>query len=292
MWNSVSVMGKMNVKYMKVKSVTDTSEGFEEFPSTAEAPVWDEDTIALANFNGNIAASNFEGGDVSCDYYRIYRIDEVDNSVKYIATVSNTEDNSKKIKDYCVSSKAQYHYLLYPITDDGVSGSPVISHSVNSNHRYWSVTGLKPTEEEGVYNVDSDNIWKFIISPEIGDISQAFNKSIRTGFKRYPVITGSKVNYTTLSVTILLGDISCETKEYGNDSVKIKNKWNEFANSSCLKLFTDPKGECMIGDITSTSSRVDYSLTGMPTTLSFEFTETKSTDNISVYGEVEENVSD
>lgn len=286
MWNRIDIMGALNINYMQIRSEKDSLTDFSTFPESLENPVWDSKTIALAKFDGNISASNFEGGNISYDCYKIFRLNEEDGSVKYIATVDNSTDSSKAIKDYCLSSDGRYRYLIYPVLEDGATGNVINSESITPRFNYWSVSEIIPTGEDKIYTVNRDNMWRFWLNPETGEITQTFGKSVKTGFKRYPVVAGSKINYTTLSVTVLLGDLICGEGEHSLDSVYKKNKWNEFANSQSLKLFTDPKGECLIGDITSTSSSVDYSVIQMPTSLTFEFTQTTDTKDISVYAEV------
>lgn len=286
MWNKLSLFGDINVNYVQVKSDTDNSV---IIPTDLKNPIWDSNTIALANFNYSVSASSFEGANISCSKYKIYRFDEIDGSLKYIATVDNT---TKAIKDFTGASNTAYHYLIYPIAESEEMGNAIVSETIVPKFKYWSVIGITPTDENNVYIVKPENIWNFWLSPEVGNISQTLQKKIKTGFKRHPNIISSKVNYTTIPITILLGDLSCIESEYCDDSVKKKNRWNEFVNSSMPKILTDPKGECILGDITSTSTQVAYNIIEMPTTLTFEFTQTGSVDDMTVYStEVEPDVS-
>ena len=166
-----------------------------------------------------------------------------------------------------------------------ILNSTIESKEINTKFDFWTIAGMKQTDKKNIYEVDKENIWNFWLSPEISSISQVTQKSKKIGFNKYPKINYSKVNYATGSMSFLLGNLSCSESEYTDDNVEKKNRWIEFANSPTPKVLTDPKGECMIVDITPIESNVDFNIIQSPTTIRFEFTEIADANDITVYSE-------
>ncbi len=250
--------------------------------STLVKPIWDGETIALANFNSGEGASNYDGASFDFSKYRIYRKDKNKNTLKYIATV---DADIKKIKDYTNHSNNECTYLIYPIGSNNQMGTTIETKEFNIKFDFWTIAGTVQLDEKNTYTVDKENIWNFWLSPEISSISQVTQKSKKTGFNRYPKIKHSDVNYASGTLSFLLGELDCPQSEYINDTVEKKNRWIEFANTPTPKVLTDPKGECMIVDITPIESNIDYNLIQTPTTIRFEFTEIADINDITIYSE-------
>lgn len=250
--------------------------------STLVKPIWDAATIALANFNSGDGASSYDGTSFVFSKYRIYRKDKNKDKLKYIATVGS---DIKRIKDYTNRSNNECIYLIYPVNSNDEMGTVIETKEISTEFNYWTIAGTIQTDTKNIYEVDKENIWSFWLSPEISAISQVTQKNKKTGFNRYSKINYSKVNYATGTMAFLLGDLNCPASKYTDDTVDKKNRWVEFANSSTPKVLTDPKGECMIVDITPIDSSVDYNIIDMPTTIKFEFTEIADANDITVYSE-------
>lgn len=250
--------------------------------STLTKPIWDSETIALADFNSNESASNYDGENVDFSTYKIYRKDKNKDSLKYIATVNA---DIKKIKDYTNHSNNECTYLIYPINLSNQMGTVIETKELSTSFDYWTIAGTIQTDDKNTFIVDKENIWNFWLSPEISSISQVTQKNRKTGFSRYPKIKHSDVNYASGTLSFLLGELDCTQSKYTNDTVEKKNKWIEFANTPTPKVLTDPKGECMIVDITPIESNVDFNLIQTPTTIKFEFTEIADINDITVYSE-------
>lgn len=280
LYNKISVLGDININYIwaisQNKTITETP--------TLTKPVWDNETIALANFNTGVAASSYEGVDFQFSEYKIYRKDTEKNSLKYIATISS---DIQKLKDYTNFADNNCSYLIYPVHENGNMGTVLETNIIIPKFERWTIAALTQTETKNVYMVEQENIWNFWLNPEISGFSQITNKGTKTGDKRYPRKKYSNVNYATGDMSFLIGDLlNCET-DYGDDTVAKKNRWVEFANSPTPKILTDPKGECMLVDITPVESSVAYNYTHMPTTIKFKWEEIGSTENITAYCEVD-----
>ena len=263
---------------MWAKSTSDTIAD----ASTLTKPIWDGETVALANFNSGEGASSYDGASFDFSTYKIYRKDKNKNTLKYIATV---DSDTKKIKDYTNHSNNDCIYLIYPVDSNNKMGTVLRTKDLNTKFDFWTIAGTKQTDAKNIYEVDKENIWNFWLSPDISSISQVTQKSKKIGFNKYPKINYSKVNYATGSMSFLLGDLNCSESEYTDDNVEKKNRWIEFANSPTPKVLTDPKGECMIVDITPIESNVDFNIIQSPTTIRFEFTEIADVNDITVYSE-------
>lgn len=278
MYNRITIYGDLNVNYMCAKS---TSEEISD-ASTLDKPIWDAETIALANFNSSESASSYDGANFVFSTYRIYRKDKNKDSLKYIATV---KADINKIKDYTNHSNNECTYLIYLINSSNQMGTVIETKELRTSFDYWTIAGTIQTDDKNIFIVDKENIWNFWLSPEISSISQVTQKSKKTGFSRYPKIKHSDVNYASGTLSFLLGELDCLQSEYINDTVEKKNRWIEFANTPTPKVLTDPKGECMIVDITPIESNVDFNLIQTPTTIRFEFTEIADVNDITVYSE-------
>ena len=280
MYNKITVYGDLNIDYMWAKSSID-----EEVSPDLEKPIWDTETIALANFNSDSSASSYDGANFEFDKYKIFRINDGENKLKYIATVNN---NVAKIKDYTNPCGNNSRYLIYPINKQGKMGTVIETKDILPEYDYWTISEVKATDEKNVYTIDSDATWKFWLSPEISSFAQVTNKSVKTGFGKYPKIKHSNVNYTMGTMSFYLGDLKNCGVDYSEDTIERKNRWIEFANSPTPKILTDTKGECMFLDITPKETKTDYKLSKMPTTITFDFIQLESIENITAYSEVED----
>ena len=250
--------------------------------SILNKPIWDGETVALANFNSGEGASSYAGASFDFSSYKIYRKDSGKNTLKYIATVGS---DTKKIKDFTNHSDNDCVYIIYPINSNDEMGVAIETKEISTKFNYWTIAGTLQTNVKNVFKADKENIWSFYLSPEISSISQVIEKGKKNGFNKYPKIKHSKVNYATGSMAFLLGDLTCLESEYTDDTVEKKNRWIEFANTPIPKVLTDPKGECMIVDITPIESNVDFKLVQSPTTIRFEFTEIADANDITIYSE-------
>lgn len=284
-FNKIEIYGSCDVNYMWSK---DTVLSDSEIDSIVQegiySPEWDTESTALAIFNDNLSASNFNNENIL--YYKIQRKNTRENIMRTVANVDKTET---KIIDFNIGNKATYKYYITPILEvDGkeVTGQTIETDEFDTDWCSWSVIGLK-TVDEATYEIDDDNIWIFHLNLEAGDYKPVYSKTYTQGMGRFPKGFSGKTNYIKGSLSCYLGEVD-KYGDYCNDDVVKNKKWTEFCNNDELKLLRDIKGNVFLVDIEDTSMKVENYINGMPTKISFNFIQLGDAEPISTYKVVPE----
>ena len=284
-FNKIEIYGGGDINYMWSK---DTAISNEEISSLSQqgvcSPEWDTNSTALATFNNNLSASNFNDNNII--YYKIQRRNMKENVVQ---TVANTKKTDMKIMDFNIGNKSTYKYYITPIVE--VDGKETSIQTIETNEFKtdwcsWSVIGLHMVDEK-TYQIDEDNIWVFHLNLDAGDYKPVYSKTYAQGMGRYPRGFSGETNYIEGSLSCYLGNVN-KSGNYDDDDIDKLKKWTEFCNNGDMKLIRDIKGNVFLADIKDTSLKVENYVNDNPTKISFDFIELGDSKSVCAYKVVSE----
>ena len=194
-------------------------------------------------------------------------------------------------------------YLTHGTNDTSVyTGEPVQTHWES-----WSIAELIPETLDldapvvrKQYKIDNNNIWLFKYSLETGSQTQNISKDEFPTLGRFSKFGFGNKNYESGSVNALMGSelvLSSKVKYIerlgksrimplsSNEKAAMLEQWNSFCYSKNPKLLKDIKGRSWIVQLTSNSTTPHNFVLGTPDTVSFEWRQVDTTDNIIIYGD-------
>ena len=252
------------------------------FNTAKYVPVLNNYSRFLVTFDDGTTTS--EGvADVALGYnFSIYREVKDTNQLVYVARLG---DGSLSMTDYSVTNNRTYKYYIFKEDESAISEA-VVSNDVSTCWWDWSLIDIIPsTSEKGLYYTTGD-IWKFNLNISSAARTQTLNNTTYNNLTRFPKVSSGKLNYSTSSLTCLLGDIQRTTNslaEYIEPSTML-DKWNEFCADGNMKLLKDRKGNAMLVMITGTSSQTDDVTREQTNTITFSWVEVEDIDNITIIG--------
>ena len=116
------------------------------------------------------------------------------------------QNNVSRVIDYNVATNRNYEYIIY-LTDQSTDGviQREIHFPITTKWDYWSISELHKTTEQNVYTTSENETWLFKFNVEPGEQQQNVSKSQQDTLGKYPAFSYGKKNYTTSSVSCLLG---------------------------------------------------------------------------------------
>ena len=252
------------------------------FNAAKYKPVLNNYSRFLVTFDDGTTTS---GGvaDVALGYnFSIYREVKDTNQLVYVARLG---DGGLSMTDYGVTNNKTYKYYIFKEDESAISEA-VVSNDVSTCWWNWSLIDIIPsTSEKGLYYT-TGNIWKFNLNVSSAARTQTLNNTTYNNLTRFPKVSSGKLNYSTGSLTCLLGDVQRTTNslaEYIEPSAML-DEWNEFCANGNMKLLKDRKGNAMLVMVTGTSSQTDDVTREQTNTITFSWVEVEDIDNITIIG--------
>lgn len=233
--------------------------------------------------NSTKALISFDNGNRNCESiinsafgysFSVYRQRVGSSKISQVGKVSQ---GSLSIMDYNVSNQKQYKYLVYK-EDDDYSTDANESLPITTNWWNWSIVGLKKVGNDS-YKVDTNNIWLFELNIESAEEVSNLSQTVYNNLTRYPRISYGKGNYKSGSLTCLIGNIS--NNKY-IDTADMYDSWVNFCGTASPKLLKDRKGHILLVGITGSSSKIQDETSEQARTITFNWTEIGSTDNLMI----------
>lgn len=252
------------------------------FNTAKYVPVLNNYSRFLVTFDDGTTTS--EGvADVALGYnFSIYREVKDTNQLVYVARLG---DGSLSMTDYSVTNNRTYKYYIFKEDESAISEA-VVSNDVSTCWWDWSLIDIIPSaSEKGLYYTTGD-IWKFNLNISSAARTQTLNNTTYNNLTRFPKVSSGKLNYSTGSLTCLLGDVQRTTNslaEYIEPSTML-DEWNEFCADGNMKLLKDRKGNAMLVMVTGTSSQTDDVTREQTNTITFSWVEVEDIDNITIIG--------
>lgn len=221
--------------------------------------------------------------DVALGYnFSIYREIKDTNQLVYVAKLG---DGGLSMTDYNVVNNTAYKYYIFKEDESAISEA-VVSNDISTCWWDWSLTDIVPdADEDGVYYA-TGSIWKFNLNVSSAAKTQTLNNTVYNNLTRFPKVSSGKSNYSTGSLTCLLGNIqktSNSVAEYV-EPASLLDDWNEFCANGNIKLLKDRKGNAMLVMINETSSQIDDVTSEQVNSITFGWVEVEDSRNITIIG--------
>ncbi len=136
------------------------------------------------------------------------------------------------------------------------------------------------SDDVKIYSVG--DTWNLYANIENPTINQNLNKTIQTGFSRYPSVTKCENNYLSGSFSGFLGKYDCRNENY-TDDIYIVEAWRKFISENTQFLIRTDKGDIICAEIaysSAPSTTYDENTDKLITQIQFDFVEFDNTDNI------------
>lgn len=231
--SSITMYGGTNIDYIHIERTTANKS---KSLTNKYIPILNQDTVFLVTFEEGIQGTGLVGN-LEGYIYTIYREDLTQGTtMDYVTTIRNGD---LVVTDYNIANHHQYQYFIFVETNDYIC-NPQESNVVNTCWGTWSLIGLKETETDDKYIVDTDNIWKLNLALESGEQVQNIDRIEYKNLTKFPKISQGRANYISGSVSCFLGDVTQQGRYI--EDLELLNKWRTFINNSDLKLLKDRKG--------------------------------------------------
>ena len=252
------------------------------FNTAKYVPVLNNYSRFLVTFDDGTTTS--EGvADVALGYnFSIYREVKDTNQLVYVARLG---DGSLSMTDYSVTNNRTYKYYIFKEDESAISEA-VVSNDVSTCWWDWSLIDIIPSTSEKGLSYTTGDIWKFNLNISSAARTQTLNNTTYNNLTRFPKVSSGKLNYSTGSLTCLLGDVQRTTNslaEYIEPSTML-DEWNKFCADGNMKLLKDRKGNAMLVMVTGTSSQTDDVTREQTNTITFSWVEVEDIDNITIIG--------
>ena len=204
------------------------------------------------------------------------------------------------LSDIYVASGKRYWYRIIPILQNGSIGNVMFSGEINPEFNRWSLTALKenlryydPVSEmtkhslygfnKPVYSTP-EKTWYFDLDTEDAEnnMVQNFSRAFSPSYSRFSRVTSLNNNYLSGGLTCKLSQMVCdEDTSQVTDDIYLVEKWRKFLYDYNLFMLKNPKGDVLIVSIhENPSTKYDYSVNDITTSVSFNWVEVMSVDDI------------
>lgn len=243
-------------------------------------PVLSTSSRALICFDDTYANlyNSYGVSDTALGYsFSVYRSENGSESLDYITTVSY---GGLSIIDHNIRNLTSYQYHIYKEDGDYLSNVQQ-SNIINTNWDTWSIAEFAKVDESSekpIYQVIGPT-WILNLNVESGDNTHVFNKTLYDSLGRYPKIMSGRNNYTTGSLTAIVGRL--ENGKYVEDTGNVR-QWAEFCGDNRLKILKDRSGDSWIVATQTLSSKVADESIEQYHTVTFNWTEVMSRYDVSI----------
>lgn len=277
----VRVNDGVKLDFLHIEEASSTNQDI--FSNKRYKPTLNNYSRFLAMFdNANTTARGI--ADVALGYtFSIYKEVEGTNQLKYVA---HLEEGGLSMTDYNISNANKYKYYIFKEDESAISEA-VTSNVVEACWWNWSLIDLIPsTEEKNLYYANPNSIWKFDLNVSSSARTQNIQTTVYNNLTKYPKISIGKSNYSSGSLTCLLGDIKRTTTSLGEyiEPATMLDDWNDFCTNGHIKLLKDRKGNAMLVGINNTSAQVDDILREQANTITFDWTQVGDVSDITIIG--------
>lgn len=279
-YNKATLYGQSYVDYLWIKNTVDSQETIDTTLDYEYKPVWDSNTMLLANFDSNLNGGNTPSLSEDVLYWQIYRKKPDDTTLTFVCKVPASQ---YQLLDFGVLNNSQYQYTIFAESETTLSAPFEQADYTQTSWWNWSLTGLKESTTSNLYYADKDNVWIFDTQLSSSNLEQNIAKYIVDNFTRYPSISSGLKNYMSGSITAYLSNVDTATGKY-TDTVEQYNSFVEFIAQPTPKLLKDRKGNGWIVSTTNTNAQyIDASMQQI-TQVTFDFVQLNDMQDINVIG--------
>lgn len=279
-YNSVFLYEQQKIDYLVVELSTATKDEIKQTLASEFVPGWDKfsSTEIVCTFNHNAVSTYISGLINPLTGYIVYRQSIKENVLRKIAFVPKEQ---LSLRDYMIKSDGNYMWSVVPTTATEI-GSFVMSAATNTGLDSWYITSLEKSSDGNFDRYIPLETWKFSIDITSGDLVQNTDKTQITNYTKYPKYSIGQSNFFSGHLSTLFGNMECVEATFKEDMDKL-DAWNDFVASGRDCILKDIKGNLMRVQITDNVNVVDYSISGNPVGVSFDYTEVGSTKDMIIY---------
>lgn len=279
-YNKATLYGQSYVDYLWVKNKVDTQTEIDSTLGNTYKPIWDDNTLLLANFDDTLGGGNIPSLTDNILYWQIYRKKPEDTALTFICKVPASQ---YKLVDFNVLNNTEYQYTIFAETETTISAPFEQVGYINTHWWNWSLVGLQESETTDLYYADSENIWLFDTELNSSSLDQNISKYVMDNFTRYPSVSSGLKNYMTGSITAYLSNVDIQAGKY-EDTVAQYNAFVEFIAQPTPKLLRDRKGNGWIVSTTDANAQYIDESPQQITRVSFGFTQLNDVGNVNIIG--------
>lgn len=209
-------------------------------------PVFDENTLLLADFKNGLQAGTVQTG-LNISTWRVYRRDEKDGTFVPACVTSNA-NYGLSILDCAAVSQHTYTYYVFGVTLDGEIATQALK-SDPVTVCLWDWTILECEEDkEHAYLYDGDvlgyvvkDIFRFSLNVESGAVGNNYTPNLLANFTRYPTEQRTPQRYMSGTLSGYLGDVDAD----GNyrDTLERRDALFALAQSDRALFLKNRKGD-------------------------------------------------
>lgn len=221
-------------------------------------PVWDADTVFLAEFDSNLTAGNVEAGGGELIGWLINKRKSGD---LVTTRVGEVDKDTTELVDYRVVDKDSVVYQIVPKTET-VLGTPLETEEVLSEYDGWFLI-----------DEQTNTTYKFRLQFSSDTASANTSQVVFRTHNKFPTISQTESNYITGGISAIVPE---EVTSDGKivQSVRFVEGLQDFIGNGKPKLLKSRKGKIMRVMTNGFSySQVDDSTQEQTNSISFSFTE-------------------
>ena len=230
MWNSISMSGDVYARYIWVENRPITDVEYIHLKDVNTVPVWDDETLMLAMFNGSLLAGNIQS-DVPLTGWLVYSIE---SGSAFLKPTLTADVSVSEFVDYAPRNAVGIMYYVFPVFGDKI-GSPASSGLITPNWWDWFLIVCDKVEDD-VYTQAAT--YRFDLDVNTGNMTNNTSFTELQNFTKYAKIQNSPSNYWTGTLSAFIGNCA---NAY-SDTVERMNELKGLTTDGKDKFLKDRKG--------------------------------------------------
>lgn len=199
------------------------------------------------------------------------------------------------VNDITVPTKGKYRYYEIPrkLKANGIGTTTYLKGisyrdiEINSSiMNGYTITELILRDEDYQWGTKPrykiGNQWKFVGEVQDTTITQNLDRVAHVGYGVFPIITSTKTNYLSGTLSAMNGYVDCTTKTY-KDDIDLIRAWRQFISRQSIFMLKTQKGDVLVvGVVDSPTTTYQENNSKLPTTFSFNWIEVCDINDIKV----------
>lgn len=199
------------------------------------------------------------------------------------------------VNDVTVPTKGKYRYYKIPrkLKANGIGATTYLKGigyrdiEINSSiMNGYTITELILRDEDHQWGTKPrykiGNQWKFVGEVQDTTITQNLDRAAHVGYGVFPIITSTKTNYLSGTLSAMSGYVDCTTKTY-KDDIDLIRAWRQFISRQSIFMLKTQKGDVLVvGVVDSPTTTYQENNSKFPTTFSFNWIEVCDINDIKV----------
>lgn len=225
-YNKIRIYGEGIYDNIHIRNFTYTQEDIVALSMSVQ-PIWDGNTIILAQFNNkNLEIGNITGLTEKIDFWEINRRELGGKILTKLATIPVSQDT---YIDITAKPNKVYEYVVFGLSDNQIS-EPLLSSQVKSN--FYNHLLIDP---------DTNRVFIFDLNAQTDSIENKTNTvKYESPFSKFPAFAEGMNDYLTGGISAIVGDIN--TSGNLDQSVDMLEELRAFINNGKYKIYKDRKG--------------------------------------------------